>query len=69
MTTQEKMKKISQEYLKEKLTGIRIDLDNLAQEDINLKLNWPDLFNEIDKSRLKELQSLSKKIDRLVSRM
>lgn len=63
------MKKISQEYLKEKLTGIRIDLDNLAQEDINLKLNWPDLFNEIDKSRLKELQSLSKKIDRLVSRM
>ena len=63
------MKKISQEYLKEKLIGIRIDLDNLAQEDINLKLNWPDLFNEIGKSRLKELQSLSKKIDRLVSRM
>lgn len=63
------MKKISQEYLKEKLIGIRIDLDNLAQEDVDLKLNWPDLFNEIGKSRLKELQSLSKKIDRLVSRM
>lgn len=63
------MKKISQEYLKEKLIGIRIDLDNLAQEDVELKLNWPDLFNDIDKSRLKELQSLSKKLDRLVSRM
>lgn len=63
------MKKISKEYLKEKLIGIRIDLDNLVQEDVELKLNWPDLFNDIDKSRLKELQSLSKKLDRLVSRM
>jgi hypothetical protein len=47
--------------------AIRIDIDNII-EDIRQERNaWRDRFEETDKLRLKELVTISKKLNRLLN--
>jgi hypothetical protein len=63
------MRPISNKELKSKLEGIRIDTDNMA-EDLKQKRDaWPDRFEDSERLYLKELRTISTKINRLINRI
>jgi hypothetical protein len=45
--------------------SIRIDIDNMIEDLRQERDAWRDRFNEVDKLRLKELYTISKKLSRL----
>jgi len=61
--------KISQPVLKKKLTGIRIDLDNLAADEEYVRNSWTERYTDEERAKLKELSSLAKKLNRIITRL
>jgi hypothetical protein len=48
-----------------RVDSIRIDIDNMIEDLRQERDAWRDRFNEVDKIRLKELVTISKKLSRL----
>jgi hypothetical protein len=48
-----------------RVDSIRIDIDNMIEDLRQERDAWRDRFNEVDKLRLKELYTISKKLSRL----
>jgi hypothetical protein len=48
-----------------RVDSIRIDIDNMIEDLKQERDAWRDRFNEVDKIRLKELVTISKKLSRL----